>query len=60
MAKFVLEIELGNEGMRTAHQIREKLREISGNIRSDDALEDLTQNIRDANGNVVGHYGVVE
>jgi hypothetical protein len=44
--------------MHTAHQIREKLRDIADSIRSDDELDDLTQKIRDINGNVVGHYEV--
>lgn len=57
--KFVLEITLGNEGMRTPHQIREKLRDIAGSIRSDAELDDLTQKIRDIDGNVVGHYEVI-
>jgi hypothetical protein len=57
--KFILEITLGNEGMHTAHQIREKLRDIADSIRSDDELDDLTQKIRDINGNVVGYYEVI-
>jgi hypothetical protein len=56
--KFLLEINLGNEGMKSACHIRDALREISDNIRYDDTLEDLTQKIRDRNGNVVGRYEV--
>ena len=59
MPKFILEIDLGNEGMRRAWQIREKLRKIADSIRDDDELDDLTQNIRDVNGNVVGKYEVI-
>ena len=56
--KFILEIDLGNAGMRSPVHIRDALRTISDKIRYDDELEDLTQNIRDINGNVVGHYEV--
>ena len=56
--KFILEIDLGNAGMKSPVHIRDALRAISGKIRYDDELDDLTQRIRDINGNVVGHYEV--
>ena len=59
MPKFILEINLGNEGMRSPVHIRDALRAISDKIRYDDELDDLTQNIRDINGNVVGKYEVI-
>ena len=58
--KFILEIDLGNAGMRSPVHIRDALRAISDKIRYDDELDDLTQKIRDINGNVVGKYEVTE
>ena len=46
--KFILEIDLGNAGMRSPVNIRDALRAIADKIRYDDELDDLTQNIRDA------------
>jgi hypothetical protein len=59
MPKFILEINLGNEGMMSPVHIRDALRTISDKIRYDDELDDLTQKIRDINGNVVGKYEVI-
>lgn len=59
MPQFILKIELGNEAMRAPIHIRDALRQIADKIRCDDTLDDLTQNIRDYNGNTVGHYEVV-
>ena len=58
--KFILEIDLGNAGMRSPVNIRDALRAIADKIRYDDELDDLTQKIRDINGNVVGKYEVAE
>ena len=60
MPRFILEIELGNDAMRSPVHIRDALMAIADKIRYDDQLDDLTQNIRDYNGNVVGHYEVVD
>ena len=57
--KFILEIDLGNAGMRSPVNIRDALRAIADKIRYDDELDDLTQKIRDINGNVVGKYEVI-
>ena len=60
MPQFTLTINLGNDAMRSPVHIRDALRAISDKIRYDDELDDLTQKIRDINGNVVGKYEVAE
>lgn len=57
--KFVLEIELGNDAMRTRQHIAEALKKVAsklttfptGQIREDE------QSLRDVNGNRVGFFG---
>lgn len=56
--KFKLEIMLGNEEMIDIHHISRALRDIAFNLNEQEHPIDTTfvQEIRDANGNLVGEY----
>ena len=53
--KFLLEIDLGNEGMQTPDDIGRSLRICAGYMENAGLMRG---NLRDINGNVVGKYGV--
>ena len=57
MVKFVLEITLGNDGMKTVMDIGLTLRDIGIHIADSGSSIDYTD-IRDDNGNTVGYYEV--
>lgn len=59
--KFVLEIELGNDEMRTKTQLSEALSSIASRVRVTSLkLEKVEGGIRDLNGNTVGTFRVEE
>jgi len=60
--KFQLEIMLGNEEMIDIHHISRALRDIAYHLNEAEYPIDvqLTQEIRDANGNLVGEYKLVK
>jgi hypothetical protein len=61
MAKFILEINLGNGGMQSDENIAERLEHVAARLRQygvDSARGEYP--IRDINGNVVGKYEVTE
>lgn len=65
MPKFILEIELGNEAMLTPKDIGDALCEISRDLKTRHTTCSHPEatgriNIRDYNGNVFGHYEVVD
>ena len=55
MPKFILEINLGNEGMKEDIDIAGALERCAAFIRTDGLWD---SSIRDINGNTVGHYEV--
>jgi hypothetical protein len=60
--KFVLEITLGNDAMKTNFDLGAKLMGIGNKITygGREMIEPgMNETIRDSNGNVVGHYEVV-
>lgn len=62
MPKFILEIGIGNEAMKTNFDIGSKLMGIGNQITYGKRCELTPEGktvIRDINGNVVGHYEVV-
>lgn len=61
MPQFILSINLGNDGMISATDVKNALIRVSENIeRNYPAMSGLCAgSIRDINGNVVGHYEVV-
>ena len=63
MPKFILEINLGNDGMRTGYDVAHLMRDVAYLMQDKGDCEDLRkisrQNLRDINGNVIGHYEVV-
>lgn len=64
MPKFILEINLGNEGMSKAHQLADAIDCVSYRMRNGNNYDQILPTgeqrmIRDINGNVVGHYEVV-
>jgi len=61
MAKFILEIETGNDSMRTSRDISNALMEVAQKIRGDSLhyLEMMSpKKIMDSNGNGVGSWMV--
>ena len=63
MKKFTLEIELGNDAMRTTDDIATALREIATNIDKEPPQNPIkrfagSHPILDVNGNSVGSFGV--
>lgn len=56
MPRFILEIELGNEAMKTSDDVVSALLHTAKSI---DQTFDMTGKIHDDNGNTVGHYEVV-
>jgi hypothetical protein len=59
--KFTLTINLGNEAIRTAEEVAERLRDIARRV--DSCTFDVPEgpyHIRDINGNRVGSWEVVE
>ena len=56
MAKFILEIDLGNEGIRSAEQIGRVLAKTGTHIAVTGKID--IGKVRDINGNVVGKYEV--
>ena len=66
MPRFILEIEIGNEGMQTSSDIKEALIQAGITLERRMPTEKLHHMatlcdgiIRDINGNVVGYYEVV-
>jgi len=59
MPKFILEIDLGNEAMRSDDDIARTLHEIADLIHYDGIHYKPAKQIRDTNGNVVGKYEVI-
>jgi hypothetical protein len=59
MAKFLLEIETGNEGMSSEFDIARALNHVSKEIESVGMLYHERYTIKDINGNTVGFYKVV-
>jgi hypothetical protein len=57
--KFILEITLGNEGMKSDADIADVLRECAHTIEYDGIHYKPAKQIRDMNGNLVGHYEVI-
>ena len=61
MPKFYLEINLGNDAMKKAHQLGDALDTVEYLVRHQnnyDIIEPCKHTIRDCNGNVVGFYEV--
>lgn len=59
--KFILEIELGNEGMQTGPDVAESLQTIAHDIKHYlGPIEGSRQPIHDINGNTVGKWEVRE
>lgn len=59
--KFLLEINLGNDAMRSDDDITDALWSVRERIYYDGiVLHKIRKNILDRNGNIVGHYEVVE
>ena len=54
--KFTLEIELGNDAMRTARDLAETLIETDNKIRALGVKKANGSKIMDANGNSVGYW----
>ena len=58
--KFVVEIELGNDAMRTGRHLGEALADLAGHIRHDIGAREPSfrdeGSIRDENGNKVGSW----
>jgi hypothetical protein len=61
MSKFILEIELGNDAMRSGYDIAEALGRVSTRIYNTglNPTKPSIGDVRDINGNVVGKYEVV-
>lgn len=59
MPRFILEIEMGNDAMVNEHDIAGALTSISNELIAMGLLYHETYNIRDINGNTVGHYEVI-
>jgi hypothetical protein len=57
--KFTLEIELGNDAMRSAYQLGERLKLVADQVSRRDLLAE-TVRISDLNGNTVGKWEVTE
>lgn len=57
MARFLLEIEIGNDAMQSPEDVAEVLRLVGWAANLDGITE---APIRDRNGNVVGKYGFKE
>lgn len=57
--KFVLEITLGNEGMKSDDDISNALKDCAERIYYDGIHYKPAKQIRNINGNVVGHYEVI-
>lgn len=58
MARFILEIELGNDAMRLDSDIAECIRDVATRVERYGVKP--RNEIRDINGNTVGHYEVRE
>jgi hypothetical protein len=59
--KFELEIELGNDAMKTPRHVRQALQEVITKLKADGfgqkcANGTCAESIRDQNGNTVGYY----
>lgn len=64
MPKFILEINLGNEGVQTPYDVAAVIALASFTLKQNGFTgagcdDPSTRQIRDINGNVVGHYEVV-
>lgn len=62
--KFIVEIELGNDAMRTADDVLKSIRRSLERLPRDEAFEDYEHDwpsgqLRDVNGNKVGEWEVV-
>ena len=59
--KFILEIDLGNEGIRNLEDVADEIIRIGNVLKQIPSIETLYSRcgIRDFNGNFVGHYEVV-
>ncbi len=61
--KFILEIDLGNEGAQTGYDVAHMIRDVAFVMQDHGNLSKLhcaqPTPIRDINGNVVGHYEVI-
>lgn len=60
MPRFTLEIELGNDAMRSDEDIARALKGVAEKVEYDGIISKLPKRIRDINGNTVGHYEVRE
>lgn len=60
MAKFVLEIELGNDAMRTVEDVQYTINESLYTFRRSVFYSGDTAKLRDINDNTVGHWEVVD
>ncbi len=61
--RFVLEIDLGNEAMESAADVRRALAHVAGTLHSPEAwteYDTATHPIRDDNGNRVGQWMVTK
>lgn len=62
MPRIVVEIELGNDAMKTGNHVGDALRDLGGYIRHDIGRNEPTcrdeGKIRDVNGNTVGFWRV--
>ena len=59
MNRFTLTIELGNETMRTSNDVAAALHSVASYLRGSGDWADIDAgNVRDENGNVVGHWSV--
>ena len=59
MPKFILEIDLGNEGMISSPDIGRALRDVADSVDNGSGFYPQYSTIRDINGNVVGKYEVI-
>lgn len=60
MPQFILKIDLGNDAMRSDLDIAQALNETAERILYDGIHYKPQKRILDRNGNVVGHYEVVD
>lgn len=58
MPQFILKIDLGNDAMQTKTDLLHALEQVQGDIINWDCA--CSGNVRNINGNVVGHYEVVD
>jgi hypothetical protein len=60
MPQFILKIDLGNDAMKRSYDVAEAVQRVVDRLQYHGFPEkSLKPNIRDINGNVVGHYEVI-